>query len=280
MLALPGRGLVPLDTPLLHADDLGVLRGDGVFETLLVRDGRPWLLDEHLLRMARSAARLDLALPEVGTLRELAATAVDGWRGDGGASAEGVLRLVCTRGRERGGAPTVYALVTPLAPVILDQRRAGVRVSTATLGVPADLRADAPWLLGGVKSLSYAMNMAVLRWAAAEGQDDVLLTALDGHVLEGPTATVVWLDGGTLCTVPTTTGILPGTTARHLLGSAGAAGFAAADCAATVDDLHRADGVWLCSSVRGVVAVTAIDSKPCREDAATTAALRAAIGLG
>jgi len=276
VLALPGQGVVPLDTPLLHADDLGVLRGDGVFETLLVRDGQPWLFDEHLRRMAASAARLDLALPELGILRGLAATALAAWRQDG----EGTLRLVCTRGRETGGAPTTYALVGPVAPLLVEQRRTGVRVVTATLGVPADLRADAPWLLGGVKSLSYAMNMAVLRWAATAGADDVVLTSSDGQVLEGPTSTVVWLDGRTLCTVPTTTGILPGTTARHLLGAAGDAGFTAEDRRAGVDDLLAADGVWLCSSVRGVVEVTAVDEKPCRVDPGTTAALRRAIGLG
>src|SRR5436305_562604 len=63
VLALPGAGVVPADTPVLRGDDLGALRGDGVFETLHVRQGEPWLLDEHLARMRRSAERLALPLP-------------------------------------------------------------------------------------------------------------------------------------------------------------------------------------------------------------------------
>ncbi|HEU4423824.1 MAG TPA: aminotransferase class IV, partial [Pilimelia sp.] len=89
-----GRGVVPADTPILRADDLGVLRGDGVFETVHVRDGWPWLLDEHLARMARSAARLDLALPPAVAVAGLAAEICAQWP----AEQEGALRLVCTRG--------------------------------------------------------------------------------------------------------------------------------------------------------------------------------------
>lgn len=57
-----GGGLVD-DSPLLHADDLAVLRGDGIFETLLVRDGAACLLDAHLQRLARSAELMDLPAP-------------------------------------------------------------------------------------------------------------------------------------------------------------------------------------------------------------------------
>ncbi len=52
--------LVPQDQPWLRADDAGVLRGDGLFESLLAADGEPQLLEEHLARMARSAKMMDL----------------------------------------------------------------------------------------------------------------------------------------------------------------------------------------------------------------------------
>ena len=94
MLAVLGVGLVDPDRPILRADDLGVLRGDGIFETMHVRHGRPWLLDAHLARMARSAARLDLPLPAAGELTGLAGQACAAWP----TATEGALRLVCTRG--------------------------------------------------------------------------------------------------------------------------------------------------------------------------------------
>ena len=55
-------------TPLLHADDLAVVRGDGIFESLLVRDGRPCLLEAHLGRLTQSARLMDLPAPDLRAL--------------------------------------------------------------------------------------------------------------------------------------------------------------------------------------------------------------------
>jgi 4-amino-4-deoxychorismate lyase len=80
VVAVLGRGVVPADTPILRADDLGVLRGDGIFETIHVAGGAPRLLEQHLDRMARSAARLELDLPDREALTGLAAaTCACGW---------------------------------------------------------------------------------------------------------------------------------------------------------------------------------------------------------
>lgn len=256
VLALPGVGVVPVDTPVLRADDLGVLRGDGIFETLHVRGGQPWLLDEHLDRMSRSAQRLALPLPARAELVALAGQACAAWP----AAEEGALRLVCTRGPEDGGPVTAYATVAPIAPAAVEARRTGVTVATATLGVPAEARPDAPWLLGGAKTLSYAVNMASLRWAAEQGVNEVLWTSVDGYALEAPTATLVWLADGVLYTVPAaTTGILAGTTAAHLLAHADELGLRSAERLVRPAELYTADGVWLASSVRGLTEVRSLD---------------------
>jgi 4-amino-4-deoxychorismate lyase len=256
IVAVLGHGVVPAHSPILRADDLGALRGDGIFETMHVRGGAAWLLDEHLTRMAASAARLDLTLPDARTLADLAAQALAAWP----AGAEGALRMVCTRGPEGGGPVTVYATVAPVSEVVLRNRRQGIAVATASIGFAADARQRAPWLLGGAKTLSYAVNMASQRWALAHGVDDVLWTSSDGYALEGPTSTLVWLDGRDLCTVPAeTTGILAGTTARRLLGRAAELGLTARERMATPAELTDVDGVWFASSVRGVAEVTAID---------------------
>jgi 4-amino-4-deoxychorismate lyase len=256
VLALLGVGVVPADTPVLRADDLGVLRGDGVFETMHVRNGEPWVLDAHLDRMSRSAALLALPLPPRADLVELAAQACAAWP----AEVEGALRLVCTRGPEDGGPVTAYATVAPISPVTVAARHNGVVVATATLGVPAEVRPDAPWLLGGAKTLSYAVNMATLRWAAGQGIDDVLWVSVDGYALEAPTSTLVWLADGVLSTVPArATGILAGTTAAYLLEHAGDLGMRAEQRLVRPAELHSADGVWLASSVRGLAEVRTLD---------------------
>ncbi|HVQ49525.1 MAG TPA: aminotransferase class IV, partial [Mycobacterium sp.] len=62
-------------TRLLHADDLAVVRGDGIFESLLVRDGRPCLLEAHLGRLAQSARLMDLPEPDLPRWRAAVGTA-------------------------------------------------------------------------------------------------------------------------------------------------------------------------------------------------------------
>ena len=265
-----GRGVVPAGTPVLRADDLGALRGDGIFETMHLRGGRPWLLDEHLARMARSAARLELALPPGAALAELVGQAAAGW----GAEAEGGLRLVCTRGPEDGGPVTVFATAFAISPTTLRARREGVAVVTAPLGFAVDARSAAPWLLGGAKTVSYAVNMASLRWAATQGADEVLWLSSEGYALEAPTATLVWLADETLWTVPPEqTGILAGTTARWLLNHAGDLGFGAAERLVRPDELADADGVWLVSSVRGAAEVRALDGVARKSSAHTGAVI-------
>ena len=86
--------------PLLHADDLAAVRGDGIFETLLIRDGRPCLLEAHLDRLAQSAQMMDLPAAGPAALAAAVDVAVARWLADGGG--EGVLRLVYSRGRESG----------------------------------------------------------------------------------------------------------------------------------------------------------------------------------
>ncbi|WP_026928711.1 aminotransferase class IV [Glycomyces tenuis] len=251
------RGVVDSDEPILCADDLGVLRGDGVFETINVRDGQAFLLDKHLARMARSAERMEFELPGFSELAELSEQALAAWRERG--TGEGALRLVATRGREHGGPPTVFATVDPVSRERILPRRDGLRIATASLGVDADARGKAPWLLGGVKALSYATTMAVMRWAKSQGADDALWVSADGYALEGPTSSLLWLDGETLCTTPVSTGILPGTTSAFLLESASKIGLEAAERLITAEELARVEAAWLTSSVRGVAFITSID---------------------
>jgi len=256
LVAVLGHGLVPAETPILRADDLGALRGDGIFETMHIRDGQPWLIEAHLDRMERSAGLLEINLPARGELLDLAKTILSEWN----PATEGALRLVCTRGPEGGGVPTVYATVAPIAASVVDARRNGIRVATISLGFGADARSGAPWLLGGAKTLSYAVNMASQRWALAHGVDDVLWMSADGFALEGPTSTLVWLTGDRLWTVPVDrTGILSGTTAAWLLAHAGDLGWTSGYRMVTPAELITADGVWLTSSVRGPAEIRAID---------------------
>ena len=253
--------LVDPATPVLRADDLGLARGESVFETLRVARGRAAFLDLHLARLARSAARVAIDLP--GGWRELVELATGAYDGD-----DGVLRLTCSKGAP-GAGPVGFALVTPVPAASVAAREQGVAAVTLTLGVPAGLRTDAPWLLGGVKSTSYAVNMATLRAAEQAGAEDAIWTSTDGYVLEAPTSTVAWVRDGRLVTPPAEqVGTLPGTTAAVAL----ALSPVPVDVRlGTVDELRAADEVMLLSSVRGVTPVVRLDGRELGTGPVTTA---------
>ncbi|MFI5958192.1 aminotransferase class IV [Cryptosporangium sp. NPDC051539] len=264
-LAVLGRGILPVETPIARADDAGLTRGDGVFETIHVRYGKPWQLDEHLARMAGSGRILGIDLPPAAELAAL----VDEVLVDAAADEEVAVKIVCTRGPEGQDRPTVFATMFDVAPAQRQGRRDGIAVVSVTLGVPADVRSGAPWLLGGAKTLSYAVNMAALRYAATAGADDALLVSVEGTVLEAPTANVVWAADGALRTIPVDTGILAGTTVNYLLDRAGELGLRAERARISLDDLYAADEAWLCSSVRGAARITSLDGKPIGEKGLT-----------
>jgi 4-amino-4-deoxychorismate lyase len=249
--------------PLLFADDLGAVRGDGIFETLLVRDGLPCLLEAHLDRLTQSARMTELPAPDLPRWRAAVAAGVERWTADGGG--EGVLRLVYSRGRESGSPPTAFATIAQLPARVADARRKGVAALTLARGLPADGASDMPWLLAGAKTLSYAVNMAALRHAERHGAGDVIFVSSDGYILEGPRSTVVIateLDGSpALLTPPPWYPILRGTTQQALFEVARNKGY---DCdyrALRLADLVAAHGVWLVSSITLAARVHTLDGK-------------------
>lgn len=250
----PGGGeptIADPTAPVLRADDFGVVRGESVFETLRIAGGRAHFVDAHLARLARSAQRLAIELPTGWErLVEVATKAY--------APADGVLRLTCSKGPP-GGGPVGFALVTPVPPETVRGREHGVTAITLTLGVSAEVRATSPWLLGGVKTTSYAVNMASLRWAQEHGADDVVWVSSDGEVLEAPTSTVAWVVAGTLVTPPAgDVSILPGTTVDVVRGLHEGPTKVRRG---TVAELAGADEVLMLSSVRGVAPVVELDGR-------------------
>ncbi|QII07646.1 aminodeoxychorismate lyase [Rhodococcoides fascians A25f] len=243
--------------PLLFADDLAAVRGDGVFETLLVRGGAACAVELHLARLAASATALELPAPDLDEWRTVIDKSVGLWTAD--SADEAVLRLVLSRGRERGGAPTAFVTVGPLPGRVRTARANGVSVITLDRGYSVEFSGTAPWQLAGAKTLSYATNMAALRHASAEGADDVIYLSSEGRVLEGPRSTVVLARGKTLVTPSVEQGILAGTTVAGLFQVARAAGWTCEHGHVYPADLIAADSVWLVSSVTLAARVTAMN---------------------
>jgi len=244
-----GVGSVSPERPAIFADDEGFLRGRAVFETVRVYGGRPFRLDAHLQRLANSAAVVGLPEPDLAGLARACAAVLE----EAG-EPDAALRFLWTPGREGLGAPTGLALVSTLPPDLEERRERGFRL--AVVGWAPGHR------LATTKSTSYAENLAAQHEAHDRGADDALLVTADGTVLEAPTANVWFREGSRLLTPALDQPILAGVTRAAVWELAGAAGYEPEEGVFPLERVAAADEVFLCSSVRELMPVVALDAAP------------------
>lgn len=256
VVAVLGRGLVDPDEPVIHADDAGLLRGLAAFETLRVYDGRAFAMQEHLERLGLSAARMRLRGPDAAGLEALAETVI---------SAAGLpdcsLRFTITGGRG-GREPVAMVMALPIPPDLEATRAVGISVVALQLGLDPRLRKDAPWLLDGVKSTSYAVNMAAWAEARRRGADDAIFIAAEGSVMEGPVTNVWWRRGSTLYTPSLELGILAGVTRAYVTRLATTVGYDVEEGWYPLSHLTSADEAFSSSSVRELMPIVTVDGAP------------------
>jgi branched-chain amino acid aminotransferase len=212
--------------------DDGLYRGDGVFEVIRLYEGHPFALREHLDRLERSAAAIELPVEREAIEPELDALLEQ--FGDGDAQ----LRIVVTRGGRR------ILLIENLP-----EMGTSVRLATVTYQPTV--------ILTGVKSLSYAANMQATRIAKVRGADEALLVRPDGIVLEAPTSTIFWVspEGG-LRTPSLGAGILESITRSRVVRA-----LHVEEGEFDVNDLLGTHEAFLASTVREVQPVSAIDDR-------------------
>jgi branched-chain amino acid aminotransferase len=218
------------DAAMIPLRDDGLYRGDGVFEVIRLYGGKPFALGEHLSRLERSAAAIELPVDREAIERELdALLAALG-------SEEAQLRIVLTRGGRR-------ILLTERLP----DRGSSVRLATVTYSPTV--------ILTGVKSLSYAANMQATRVAREGGADEAVLVRPDGIVLEAPTSSIFWASpAGGLRTPAISTGILESITRAELVRS-----LDVEEGEFGLDELLGTSEAFLASTVREVQPVGGID---------------------
>lgn len=244
------------DQPFLYADDLGVVRGDGIFEAFLVVDGNSNLFEPHLDRLDRSAEMMDITPPPHEKWVHALEVAKEQWKG----GPEMVARLMVTRGRDAAGPTTSFMICDPVGETQIRQRSEGITAVTLEKGLDPELMQSAPWLLIGAKTLSYALNMAAGREAAKRGVDECIWVRRE-LVLEAPTSAVVALIEGRLVTPPPEVGILASITADRLVSEGRKAGWTVERRNLTVPELAGADGAWVLSSTRLASRIRELDGK-------------------
>ncbi|HEY5942762.1 MAG TPA: aminotransferase class IV [Solirubrobacterales bacterium] len=229
-LASVNGAIGPTAEATVSLKDDGFYRGDGAFEVIRLYGGKPFALVDHLDRLVRSAAAIELEFDR-GSLE----AEIEALLGQAG-PVEGQMRLIVTRGGRR---------VAATEPIPAH----GETLSLATVTYSPTV------ILNGVKSLSYAANMQATRIAKGQGADEAVLITPDGTVLEPPTSSVFWVSAeGELRTPALTDGVLESITRDRLVKA-----LDVKEDSWHVDDLRAATEAFLASTTREIQAVSSVD---------------------
>lgn len=222
--------VTPTAEALVPMKDDGLYRGDGAFEVIRLYEGKPFALGDHLDRLERSSAAIQLEFDRAALEREIDALLIKADKPDG------QLRLIVTRGGRR------IAAVEPIP----------AHAETLSL---ATVTYNPSVILTGVKSLSYAANMQATRLAKAQGADEAVLVTPEGTVLEPPTSAIFWVSPqGGLRTPSLDVGVLESITRDRLVKALNVE-----EGSWPVADLRAAGEAFLASTTREIQAVAAID---------------------
>jgi branched-subunit amino acid aminotransferase/4-amino-4-deoxychorismate lyase len=228
--------------------DCGFLFGYGVFETLRVHNGEPFLFENHLTRLHYAATILMINFPYV--LSECYKQAKEVIEKNG--ITDGVLNMYLTPGdRPEGGLeygkPFFLMVARPLPTLKED------------ISIEVKEESFQRVKLDQLKTLSYMKNILERRFNAHV--DDVVLFNSKGELLESSNSNVFFVKDRRLIT-PQSDCILPGITRNFIVSNKELFGIETEERRITVDELEACDEVFLTNSVSGVITVSSTENYP------------------
>lgn len=246
--------LMPRARATVSIDDRGFLFGDAVYEVMRVVRGRFVEAERHLERLARSLREISLPAPGLDPLT----VAMDLLRRNDLAQREAVVYLQVSRGAAQrqhafppaDAPPTVLMTVSPFAS----------RDALVEQGVAAITEPDLRWSRCDIKSVNLLPNVLAAQCAAAAGAFEAILLR-DNVVTEATRSNVFAVVDGVLRTHPNGPLILPGVTRALVLDLASEAGVAVKEEAVTVEELGRAEEVFVTGTTSDVMPVVAIGQR-------------------
>lgn len=253
--------LVEAEKASVSVFDRGLNYGDGLFETMKARDGRPLFLKEHTRRLLAGArvlrfgpASLKPFLDDInrGIIEDLIRK---NRLGDG----EAYLKLIVTRGADKGGhLPSGAARPTTIIVTkrIDEKRLRGLRER----GVAA-VYVDGPSpAMPGVKSLNYLASVMARIEAERKGAFEALFTS-GGFVTEGSSSNVFAVKDGRLTTPPKASGVLPGIMRGEVLRLARKLRLPLTEAPLSIRALEGSDEAFLTNSIMEAVPLVRIGKK-------------------
>jgi D-alanine transaminase len=245
---------LPLEQATVSVEDRGYQFADAVYEVIRTYRACPFALDEHLARLFRSLAAIQLEHRYTADqLKSLIGEAIQR-----AGFAETMIYIQISRGvakRHRGipaGCEPMFVMTVRQVPDSRHLREHGATVITLP---------DNRWSRCDIKSVALLANVLAYQAAKQSGVNDAIFVEADGTVNEATAANVFIIRNGTLFTPPEGPKILSGITRAKILEAARAAGIPSAECRITKVELLSADEAFLCSTTAEVVPILSVDGQ-------------------
>ena len=242
---------VAVENATLHVSDLSILRGYGIFDYFLAREGHPLFLDDYLNRFYRSAAELYLEIPfDKAAMKQhiydlLQANEVR----------EAGIRLLLTGGYSLDGytpaeTPNLLIMMYDLPGSAWEFSTQGIKIITHPF------QRELP----EVKTINYSTGIRMLKTVKERGATDLIYvdkgewireSARSNFFLVLPNQTIVTADEK----------ILWGITRRQVIDAARTAGYTVEERDMHISELELAEEAFFTSTIKGVMAIGQIDDK-------------------
>lgn len=233
---------------MVPVTDRGWLYGDGLFETMRLFEGKPFLWHPHIDRLLHGAA---LMLIRINFTKTDLATVV-GHLMELNEFYDGVLRIQLSRtGKKRGYAPSNASgetLLVSLHPLPSTETIVpdGFRLIVSTQIIPSKS------YFAGIKSTNRLPQVMAAAEAEAADADDALLLNSNGQVVSATAGNLFWIEDETVCTPPLGSGCLPGVTRQFILEMCPKLDLQVAEKNVNTMDIPTKDGIFITNSVHGV----------------------------
>lgn len=254
-LAYLNGWLGALEDARVSVNDRGYNFGDGVYEVVRAYNGVMFALEEHLERLALSAAAVEIDLPwESARLKNITEDTL----GKSGIK-EALVYIQVTRGT----APRNHVSEKEMRPNLLVTVRNMPHIppSLYTGGVKAITMPEFRWQMCNVKSISLQASVLAKRRAERAGAAEAIFVLPDGTVTEGASSNIFIVKDGVLMTHPADNRILAGVIRHFVLKVAGTLDVKSLVEPFNISDLMKAEEVFITGTVAEVVPVVNVDGK-------------------
>jgi len=255
-IALNGQ-ILPQEEAGISPLDRGFLFGDGLFETIRIRNGRAVFLDKHLARLRESARFLDISFPRdmdfSGIIRELLKK--------NKAYGDAALKICLSRGVHQGrislyrsSKPTIVIFIREFHPVSVTDWEKGV-----ALTVEHEIFQNSTSLTAKVKSLNYLFYLLIHTRAEKKGFNGAIVINEKQELCECATSNLFFFRNGCLETPDLSCGLLPGIMRTVLMECLAEAGIGIREVRLPFSALKECEEIFITNALLEIMPVRRVD---------------------